>query len=76
MPIKFRGQLLRKQYIDFVVEGKVVVELKKQFHFSKAHIDQTMYYMKEKHIKLAILINFGKEGVTFKRLVNIQEINA
>ena len=74
MPIKFRDKLLRKQFIDFVVEDKIVVELKKQFHFSKAHIDQTTYYMQEKNIKLAILINFGKEGVTFKRLVNVNEL--
>ena len=36
IPIKFQGVLLRKQFIDFVVEAKVVVELKKSFHFSKS----------------------------------------
>lgn len=70
MPIKFRNVLLRKQFIDFVVEDKVVVELKKKFHFSKAHIDQVLYYMQGKNIKLSLLINFGNEGVTFKRIVN------
>ena len=73
VPIKFRDILLRKQFIDFVVEDKVVVELKKNFHFSKAHIDQVLYYMQEKNIQLAILINFGKEGATFKRIVNVKE---
>lgn len=73
VPVKFRDILLRKQFIDFVVEEKIVVELKKNFHFSKAHIDQVLGYMKEKKIKLAILINFGKEGVTFKRIVNVHE---
>ena len=73
VPIKFRDRLLRKQFIDFVVKDKIVMELKKNFYFSKAHIDQIMYYMQEKKIKLSILINFGKEGVTFKRIVNINE---
>ena len=71
--VKFKDILLRKQYIDFVVEGKVVVELKKNFHFSKAHIDQVLYYLQEKNVQLAILINFGKEGATFKRIVNVKE---
>ena len=73
MPIKFRDTLLRKQFIDFVVEEKVVVELKKNFHFSKAHIDQVLYYLQAKKVQLAILINFGKEGATFKRIVNMNE---
>ncbi len=70
VPIKFRDVLLRKQFIDFVVDEKIVVELKKKFHFSKANIDQVLYYMQEKKLKLALLINFGNEGVTFKRIVN------
>ena len=73
MPIKFRDTLLRKQFIDFVVEEKVVVELKKNFHFSKAHIDQVLYYLQAKKVQLAIFINFGKEGATFKRIVNVNE---
>ena len=73
VPIKFRNVLLRKQFIDFVVENKIVVELKKNFHFSKAHIDQVLYYMQEKNVQLSILINFGKEGATFKRIVNVKE---
>ena len=73
VPIKFRDVLLRKQFIDFVVENKIVVELKKNFHFSKTHIDQVLYYMQEKNIQLAILINFGKEGATFKRIINVKE---
>ncbi|MBI4930157.1 MAG: GxxExxY protein [Bacteroidetes bacterium] len=73
IPIKFRNKIVNKQFIDFVVEEKVIVELKKNFHFSKAHIDQVLYYMQEKNLKLAILINFGKEGATFKRIVNVKE---
>ena len=73
IPIKFRDKIINKQFIDFVIENKVVVELKKNFHFSKTHIDQVNYYMQEKNIQLAILINFGKEGATFKRIINLKE---
>lgn len=57
---------------DFLIDEKVIVELKKNFNFSKAHIDQVLNYLKVSKLKLAILINFGKEGAAFKRIVNIK----
>ena len=68
--IKFKGQILAKRYFDFVVEDKIVVEIKKDDKFSKANIDQTIDYLKTSNLKLAILINFGKEGVIYRRLIN------
>jgi GxxExxY protein len=70
-PIKFRNTILKKRFLDFEVENKIVVELKKDYHFSKAHIDQVLEYLKISNLKLAILINFGKEGVFFRRIVNV-----
>ncbi len=68
--IKFKEQVIAKRYFDFVVEDKIVVEIKKDDKFSKANIDQTIDYLKTSNLKLAILINFGKEGVMYKRLIN------
>jgi GxxExxY protein len=56
--------------LDFLVENKIVVEIKKGNRFSKRHIDQVIEYLKASNLKLAILINFGTQGVTFKRIVN------
>ena len=50
-----------------------MVEIKKGDRYSKAHIDQVLNYLKISELKLAILINFGKEGVSFKRIININE---
>ncbi|MBI4946219.1 MAG: GxxExxY protein [Bacteroidetes bacterium] len=73
IPFKFHDKIIDKKFLDFIVDEKVVVELKKNFHFSKAHIDQVVKYLRESNCKLAILINFGKEGVTFKRIINETE---
>ena len=70
-PIKFRNTILKKRFLDFEVDGKIVVELKKDYHFSKAHIDQVLEYLKISKLRLAILINFGKEGADFRRIVNV-----
>src|SRR4051812_26045783 len=39
-PVIFGGKVVGKNYLDFVVEGKVAVELKRGDKFVKAHIDQ------------------------------------
>ena len=68
--IKFKDQVIANRYFDFIVDEKIVVEIKKDDKFSKANIDQTIEYLKASNLKLAILINFGKEGVVYKRLIN------
>jgi len=70
-PLKFKGKTIGKNFLDFVVDSKIVVELKKDNRFSKSHIDQVLNYLRTSNLKLAILINFGKEGVSFKRIINI-----
>ncbi|PCH98031.1 MAG: GxxExxY protein [Bacteroidetes bacterium] len=69
-PLKFRDRIVGKNFADFVIENKIVVETKKDNRFSKAHIDQVLNYLNVSKLKLAILINFGQDGVRFKRIVN------
>lgn len=69
--LKFRTEIVGKGFLDFLVEDKIIVELKKDGHFSKSHIDQVLNYIKLSDFKLAILINFTKEGIKFKRILNI-----
>ena len=54
---------------DFVVEGKVLVELKATIEINDIHIAQTLNYLKAYNLKVALLINFGSKSLTFKRLV-------
>lgn len=69
-PLHYRGQEIGRQFCDFIVEDKVILEIKKGDKFSKRHIDQTLDYLKTRNLKLAILANFAREGVVFKRIVN------
>jgi GxxExxY protein len=70
-PLKFQGETIGKGFCDFVVEDKIIVELKKDTRFSKSNIDQVNQYLKSSRMKLAILINYTSSGAIFKRLVNI-----
>jgi len=69
-PIGYNNKIVGRKFLDFLAEDKIVVKIKKGNRFSKTHIDQVLEYLKMKDFKLAILINFGNEGVMFKRLVN------
>ena len=54
---------------DFVVEGKVLVELKAIILLEDVHIAQILNYLKAYKLEVGLLINFGSKSLTFKRLV-------
>lgn len=71
VPIAFQGVEVGKQYLDFLIEDKVILELKQGDRFKKGNLDQVNAYLKSGNKQLAILANFTKEGVLFRRIVNI-----
>jgi GxxExxY protein len=54
---------------DFVVEGKVLVELKALIELEDVHLAQVLNYLKAYKLEVGLLINFGSKSLTFKRLV-------
>ena len=54
---------------DFVVEGKVLVELKAIIELEDVHLAQVLNYLKAYKLGVGLLINFGSKSLTFKRLV-------
>jgi GxxExxY protein len=72
-PVRFKGEVTSKGFLDFKVDEKVIIELKKDERFSKTHIEQVLDYIKRSDLKLALLINFTKEGVKFKRIINVDQ---
>lgn len=69
--VVYKGTLIGRNYLDFLIDDKIIVEIKKGSYFSKRHIEQILNYLKISKKKLAILINFGSYGVSFKRIINI-----
>lgn len=54
---------------DFVVEGKILVELKAIIQLEDVHLAQILNYLKAYRLEVGLLINFGSKSLTFKRLV-------
>lgn len=64
LPVK-----LGRFYIDFVVDDKIVVEIKTGNRFLKKDIDQIMNYLRHSGLKLGILARFSQNGVITRRLL-------
>jgi len=71
VPVRFHGTVIRKGFADFVVDRKIVVEIKKGNHFARGHIDQLLRHIKAADLKLGLIVNFGLDGVRHKRIVNL-----
>jgi GxxExxY protein len=69
--VMFSGEKIGRGRFDFLVEEKVIVELKRgKFYFAK-EINQVSEYLKTNNLKLGLIIRFTPDGVRVKRVVNI-----
>jgi len=70
-PIKvyFEDEIVGDYFADILVEDKIIIELKAAENISSAHIAQTLNYLKATGLRLAIILNFGKEKLESKRIV-------
>lgn len=72
-PVIFQDTNIGKNYFDFLVENKAVVELKRGNYFSKNHIEQLFNYLKVSKLQLGLLVYFNPQKLIFKRIVNISK---
>lgn len=70
--LKYDGENIGSCFLDFAVESKIVVELKVRPRFGYVHIKQVMNYLKSTDYKLAIIIYFTRDGVKYRRVLNIR----
>ncbi|WP_375596895.1 GxxExxY protein [Roseivirga ehrenbergii] len=54
---------------DFIVEGKVLVELKATTKIEEVHWAQILNYLRAYRYEVGLLINFGEKSLFFKRFV-------
>ncbi len=70
--LKKHNKKVSNCYLDFLVDDKIILELKVGSRFKKENIDQIYSYLVQNDKKLGLLINFSREGVKIKRIVNIR----
>jgi len=67
----YKGEIIGNYRFDFLIEDKIIIELKRGNYFSRNNITQTLQYLKTANLKLAILVNITSKGAKFKRILNI-----
>lgn len=55
---------------DFVVENKVIVELKALINLEDVHLAQAKNYVVAYNFPIGLLINFGARSLQFKKIYN------
>ncbi len=73
--IIFKGEEIGRYYLDFIIEDRIVLEIKKGNYFSKKNIEQVKGYLKATGLELAILANFTPSGVKTLRVLNSKDYN-
>lgn len=73
MELIFQQKSIGRFFLDFLVEEKIIVELKQGGRFSKNHFDQVTGYLKTHGAALGILANFTQDGVVCKRVLNPEQ---
>lgn len=68
--LDYGGCKIGKYFLDFLVENKIVLEIKTTDRFRMIDFKQVEGYLKSKKIKLGILCNFRKERLEYKRVLN------
>ena len=70
MPVFYKNQQIGERRVDFLVEGKISVELKAIINLEPVHFAQARNYLEAYNLGIGLLINFGSISLQFKRLQN------
>lgn len=67
--LKYNNAVIGYHQLDFVIDGKVVVEIKSVKELSDIDVAQLASYLKSSDYKLGLLLNFGQNKLEIKRVI-------
>ena len=68
--VSFRGKGVGEFFADIIVEEELIVELKAVKSIAPEHIAQILNYLRATEKKTALLVNFGKSKLEYRRFDN------
>lgn len=70
MPILYEGEQVGTRRVDFLVEEKILVELKAVTEtINDVHRAQILNYLRAYDLEIGLLLNFGRKSLEFKRFI-------
>lgn len=70
-PIVLNEKVIAKRYYDFLIEDKLILEIKSGSSQYRQVCTQLFRYLKSSGLKLGIVVRFTKIGVQIKRIPNL-----
>lgn len=68
MPLYYDEKPIGSRRVDFLIEEKVMVELKALIKLEDVHLAQGLNYLVAYDVDLGLLLNFGAQSLEVKRL--------
>jgi len=72
IPLKYKALNISRYFADFIIDNKILVEIKVVPKLGYVHVKQVLVYLRAANLKLGILIYFTKEGIKYRRVLNSQ----
>ena len=69
LPVSYKEVLVGDYEADFVIDDKIILEIKAALTLHPKHEAQAINYLAATGFQLAILLNFGADSLQHKRLV-------
>jgi len=75
MTIYYEGIAVGNRRADFLVEDKIMIEIKALSQLENVHLAQALNYLEAYKLEIGLLINFGATKLQFKRLTNERKLS-
>lgn len=70
MDIYYDEEAIGKRRVDFLVEDKIMVEIKALSGLDNSQPAQTINYLEAYNVEIGLLLNFGAKSLQFRRFIN------
>jgi GxxExxY protein len=68
--VEFGKESLGDFFVDFIIDNKIILEVKKIWKISDDDIKQVLRYLEGTGLKLGIIANFRHKRLEFSRILN------
>jgi len=69
IPVMYKAEMIGEYTADFVIESKIILELKATSCFVSRHVAQALHYLTSTGLHLALLLNFGTPVLKIKPII-------
>ena len=74
IPMFYKEFQVGMNYLDFVIEDQVILEIKSVNQLTNEHMFQVLKYLSVSDYEVALLVNFGRSSLQHKRILPSMKI--